>query len=100
MLRIATAIRQSTEVFLVLANEIEAESVAVIYPNPTHDFLFIKSEKAFMSYQIINIQGNILSQGGLSKGTSIDVRNLKKGNYMIRLTDKNQEPHNLKFSFE
>ena len=97
---VATAVRQTTEVFLVLANDFEVENVVLIYPNPTHDYLNIKSEKTFVSYQIINIQGAILNQGGLLKGISIDVRNLNKGNFIIRLMDKNQEYYSLKFSLE
>ena len=97
---VATVVRQTTEVFLVLANDFEAENTVLIYPNPTHDYLNVKSEKTFVSYQIINVQGTVLNQGGLLKGIPIDVRNLNKGNYVIRLMDKNQEFYPLKFSLE
>ena len=97
---VATIIRQTTEVFLVLVNDFEAENNVLIYPNPTHDYLNIKSEKTFVSYQIINVQGAILNQGGLLKAIPIDVRNLNKGNFIIRLMDKNQEYYSLKFSLE
>jgi Secretion system C-terminal sorting domain len=97
---VATAVRQTIEVFLVLGNDFETDNVLVIYPNPTYDYLNIKSEKVFVNYQIMNIQGLNLSQGGVSKGIPIDVKNLNKGNYIIRLMDKNQEFYYSKFVVE
>lgn len=97
---VASAIRQTVEAITVLANSLEEENGTVIYPNPTHEFLYVKSDKLFNSFQIISMNGTILNQNQYQKNAPINVSGLRNGAYLIKLIDKNQEFQTIKFVIE
>ncbi|CAA0218885.1 Probable C10 family peptidase, streptopain, precursor containing a C-terminal secretion signal [Tenacibaculum maritimum] len=59
-----------------------------IYPNPSNDFINIKTSTLLKSgyYQIIDIHGKIVIQNSLTP--SIDIKKLKTGTYFIKIFDK------------
>ncbi len=97
---VASAIRQTVEVITILANNLEEENGTVIYPNPTHELLYIRTDKSFNNFQITDMNGIILSQNQYQKNVPINVSNLRNGAYLIKLIDKNQESQTIKFIIE
>jgi len=58
-----------------------------IYPNPTTDFLLIKSEIAIEKLKVYN-QAGLRQQTPWNKTNSIDLSNLEKGWYYLELQDR------------
>jgi hypothetical protein len=73
-------------------NEI-AESVNVtVFPNPASDVINVASQKnlAGFNFQIMDITGRVVSTTTLTgETTSVFVADLAKGNYIYKITDKN-----------
>ena len=66
-----------------------AENGFAIYPNPSHDVLFVLSESINSEYRITNIIGQTLMTGEIiSDNQKIDVSSLSEGIYFITLTNK------------
>lgn len=63
------------------------KSEILIYPNPASDFLIIKNANPFTEYEIISIIGNVIQKGKIVN-ENISIRNLKNGQYFIKLLDK------------
>lgn len=61
-----------------------------IYPNPTSDFITIKTaENSNVNYEIIDMMGKKLNFGSFQFSTTIDITNLTNGIYYVQLkTDK------------
>lgn len=67
------------------------KEVAVIFPNPAKDDITIKlkANLGVVSYSILNIYGQVLMSGVLSKvSNTIDVKALPAGQYNVLLQDK------------
>ncbi|PIF44642.1 putative repeat protein (TIGR01451 family)/predicted secreted protein (Por secretion system target) [Chryseobacterium sp. 52] len=62
---------------------------AVIYPNPVKDILYIKSKDEIIKAEIYDTAGRILNIRGV-KNNSVDVSDLAKGNYIIKVSAKNK----------
>lgn len=60
-----------------------------IYPNPVKDVLNIQSKNQIVKAEIYDINGRILVSTSL-KGNSINVSELSKGNYIIKLFTKDK----------
>jgi len=60
-----------------------------IYPNPAHDALYIKSTDEIIKAEIYDASGRILMTTGV-KGNTVNVSELAKGNYIIKLFTKNK----------
>jgi hypothetical protein len=60
----------------------------MIYPNPASNYLVVKND-VYTSFSIFSYNGQILESGELdaSGETKIDVQDLSKGIYIIKLTD-------------
>ena len=63
-----------------------------VYPNPANDLLFIKSNStspsAKISYSIIDMYGNLISENKINAAESIDISNLSNGVYFISIRDE------------
>ncbi|MDF2553467.1 MAG: C-terminal target protein [Chryseobacterium sp.] len=70
-------------------SEINDKSEFSIYPNPVKDILFIKSKEKIVKVEIFDSAGRILNSLSLN-GDSINVSELSKGNYMIKLLTKDK----------
>lgn len=53
-----------------------------IYPNPAHNQLFIQSDAAISSINILNVEGRIVQTG---QSQTIDISGLAKGMYFIQI---------------
>ncbi|WP_404986771.1 T9SS type A sorting domain-containing protein [Chryseobacterium sp. M5] len=60
-----------------------------IYPNPVKDVLNIQSKNQIVKAEIYDVNGRILVSTSL-KGNSINVSELSKGNYIIKLFSKHK----------
>jgi hypothetical protein len=63
-----------------------SESQVEIYPNPTSSKVFIESNERFQSYEIYSMTGKLVQSGALEQN-SIDVAQLSKGSYFLKLFD-------------
>lgn len=60
-----------------------------IYPNPVKDVLFIKSKEKIVKAEIYDVAGRILNSASVTDN-SINVSELPKGNYIIKLSTKDK----------
>jgi hypothetical protein len=60
-----------------------------MYPNPTSGLLYIETSQEFQSYEVYNLIGQRLLSGSFTG--SIDMKDISKGTYIIRLTTPNGE---------
>ena len=56
-----------------------------IYPNPAKDFVMINSNAATYEYQLINSLGQVVVSGSASGEHQIDVANINKGVYFLKV---------------
>ena len=67
----------------------ELSNDMLIYPNPSQDFITLKSEDSnFSAFTITDINGRISKQGELTNTSKISVSELQKGIYLITLKNK------------
>jgi hypothetical protein len=73
---------------------------AVIYPNPTSDYVVLKISDTTLdnlSYHLIDINGKVISNGSIINGdTQINMQQLAIGMYILRVNQNNQELKNFK----
>ena len=60
------------------------KNVISIYPNPVKDILYIESTNEVTKVEIYDTAGRVITSMG-TKGNSVDVSHLPKGNYLIKL---------------
>ena len=66
----------------VSVNDLNNLEIAMsVFPNPTHETLFIKSDAQVQSYQIVTLLGQTVQRGNATK--EIDVTNLAAGTYFL-----------------
>ena len=66
----------------VSVNDLNNLAIAMcVFPNPTHETLFIKSDAQVQSYQIVTLLGQTVQRGNATK--EIDVTNLAAGTYFL-----------------
>lgn len=59
-----------------------------IVPNPTSDFIKIQGLKSNnKEFQLFDLSGKIMKKGELSADNSIDIRDLEKGTYMLKVAN-------------
>lgn len=58
-----------------------------MYPNPTSGLLYIETSQELQSYEVYNLIGQQLLKGNFTD--TIDMKDLSKGTYIIRLTTLN-----------
>lgn len=59
------------------------------YPNPVEDNMYVTTtETSKIYYKIMNITGQIVD-GGVLNNNIVDVQNLNKGIYILKLTSEN-----------
>lgn len=72
------------------------EDVSIIYPNPNDGIFNIRTENLSneTSYQILNAAGKLIKDGYIQNNgineTQINLENLERGMYLLRLVEKNQ----------
>jgi len=63
----------------------QPKSVA-IYPNPSSDFLLFSTEKHSQHYQIMELNGKVISTGTITNDP-VDIRQLANGMYIVSIRD-------------
>ena len=89
-------VQQSIELFTLSNPELTTVNLsAVIYPNPTSDYVMLKiSDTALynLSYHLVDINGKAISNGSLTNGdTQINMQQLPVGMYILKVSQNNQE---------
>ena len=56
-----------------------------IYPNPAKDFVFVKSEKQITKIELYDYSGKKLKE---SASKEMNISSLQRGNYLVKITDK------------
>ena len=70
----------------ILNNEILKEEY-LIFPNPSTDFITVKSLNPVIAYEIINLSGKTIKTG--ISDVEIEIKNLDNGIYFIRINSEN-----------
>jgi transforming growth factor-beta-induced protein len=60
-----------------------------VYPNPTVDFINLKTDEA-VSYDLIDLSGKVLLSGNVSNSASINISNLNAGSYILSVVANNK----------
>jgi|SRR5690554_5418749 len=90
---VAQGIQQPYEIFVTVGLEETAIDLELsVYPNPTYDYLTLKTEgNDKMAYQLYDVQGKLIdSQEVTSDNTIITVVALTKATYFLKVTKNNQ----------
>ena len=56
-----------------------------IYPNPSKDVVFVKSETVITKIELYDFSGKKIKE---SASKEMNISSLKRGNYLIKITDK------------
>lgn len=76
----------------------ELTDEVTLYPNPVIREFTIQSAKEFNAYEIWSVEGKLISKGELSTdGYRVDVSGFAKGNYFIKLFDKDGKEESRQF---
>ncbi len=67
------------------------EDVSVnIFPNPASDFIKLTNVSGIANVEIYNLIGRkVLVENGISEGETLNISNLSKGMYLVRMLDDN-----------
>ena len=68
----------------------ETETEFAIYPNPVSNTLFVSAGNAEFTYEMFNGMGQKVAEGNATGDTQINVNDLMKGVYFLRLTTGTQ----------
>ncbi|MFZ4739983.1 MAG: T9SS type A sorting domain-containing protein [Bacteroidales bacterium] len=70
-----------------IAEQLSDKKITV-FPNPCKDFVEVKSDKVFDSYQIINLLGEVVVESKFIDG-KIDISSMISGVYLLNCIEKN-----------
>jgi hypothetical protein len=68
----------------------ENETEFIIYPNPVNNTLYINCGDAEYNYEMFNGMGQVVASGNAQGTEQINVNNMTKGVYFLRLTSGTQ----------
>ncbi len=77
-----------TNILTLSTSEVETADELRIYPNPVIDVLTFKTKEKVVKVEILDISGRLLRSEGVQHN-SLNVSDLKSGNYFIRIHLKN-----------
>ncbi|MWW25392.1 T9SS type A sorting domain-containing protein [Algibacter lectus] len=77
------------EVALSTENNVTAKRDINISPNPSSHFIQISGLKNTEQYRIYNILGKQIAKGLVSNNATINIENLKKGLYLLKINNAN-----------
>lgn len=78
-------------------SRIKTEQVLKVYPNPAENILYIKTEKSFKRYLIVDVQGKVMLELKNTSTKSVDISSLPKGYYLLKAIDTMGEEYVSKF---
>ena len=73
---------------LLAAGENSSISIITLYPNPTSEFLNIKSDQKISNIEIYDLSGKLVQTSKMT-GEKVSVNQLPKGNYIIKIQTEN-----------
>ncbi len=73
----------------VLAVENSGHDVTKVYPNPVKDVLSVSGIAKDSKYEIYSLDGKLIKQGMYNSASKINVNNLSKGTYLIKIGESN-----------
>mgnify|MGYP001348964267 CR=1 FL=1 len=76
----------STSVYQISKNLIDIKLI----PNPANSFIRLVNQKETLSYNIINLLGEVVQTGIILPDNVLDVSNLNKGYYILNLNNNNK----------
>lgn len=77
---------------------VEFDDSFSVYPNPAKDFVYIKSSRDVVEFNVFNMVGQkIYSQKNTSGTTHFNVSSFSKGNYILQMIDKDGNAKTTKF---
>ena len=76
-------------------DDFESDTKISVYPNPTTDYLHIQSNNTIKSIEIYSLQGQKIATFNNQK--SIEVKHLNSGMYFLKIIDKRNRSHSMKF---
>lgn len=80
---------ESTNILSIPTSILEKyNEIVTIYPNPSSDFISIKSYDNFTNFEIISLQGNLITKGKILNSI-ISVAQIANGNYILKLKSNN-----------
>lgn len=86
--------RSTSQTIAVGLNRVEdlRESGILVFPNPTHNQLFINAEnlQQNLQYRFYNLQGRLLLSGNIIGETALDVMAFANGMYLLQLQSENK----------
>lgn len=81
-----------------LSTDDQQKQNVIVYPNPANDILYINKFDDLASIEILDMSGKTVRKVAAElKTSSINVKELIKGNYLLKITDKNGEIKTIKF---
>lgn len=89
---VAQGVQQPYEISVAVGlNETAINLELSVYPNPTADFLILKSEEAeSLTYQLIDMQGKMIETKKVTANTTtIEMDKLANATYFLRVTKNN-----------
>lgn len=76
---------------LVNIEEVNGNGEIVVYPNPARNFIHLTNiPESGYSYQIFSINGSILKEGSVVVSSSINIENLSKGVFFLKVKKENE----------
>jgi hypothetical protein len=74
---------------------LESSPKLEVYPNPASDHIYLKSEEKNLSVQISDLNGRVVLETTNINNSSVDISQLKKGMYLIRVYNKNYSSNSI-----
>lgn len=73
-------------------DEINESLNVTVYPNPTQEFLYLKSDQAIDNVTLFDLQGNsVMKMSWNTSNSFIDVSTIEKGVYLLKVQSGNNE---------
>jgi len=87
----ATFVETQADCNALAVDDFNFDNNLSVYPNPAKNQVNIKLDRNSV-YSIYNINGRLLKQGKLLQGiNTLNIKNIRRGIYFIRITDKQME---------
>jgi hypothetical protein len=85
----AAPIWQSFGTITLGTNSYQSNSNIKVYPNPANGYVTISGLVDTVNYSVYNVLGAQIRNGSTTSDQKIDIQNLSKGTYFIKLENKN-----------
>ncbi|WP_144281135.1 T9SS type A sorting domain-containing protein [Chryseobacterium echinoideorum] len=77
---------------------VEFDDTFSVYPNPVKDYLYVKSARDVVEFNVFNMAGQkVYSQKDISRTPQLNVSSLSKGNYILQIIDQDGNSKTTKF---